>query len=78
MRLGPVEFGAGLQALDDTDRDYLSKVAGILHDRPKVSVKLCAFSVIDDLVVFQSDRGRHLLQNDQIVDIGYGITDDSL
>jgi len=33
---------------------------------------------IDDLVVFTSDRGRHLLQNDQIVDIGYGILDDSL
>lgn len=33
---------------------------------------------IDDLVVFQSERGRHLLQNDQIVDIGFGKTDDSI
>ncbi len=32
---------------------------------------------IDDLVAFESDRGRHLLQNDQIADIGFGITDDS-
>jgi len=32
---------------------------------------------IDDLVVFESDRGRHLLQNDQIVDIGFGKTDDT-
>ncbi len=34
-------------------------------------------TTIDDLVVFESDRGRHLLQNDQIVDIGYGLTDDT-
>lgn len=34
-------------------------------------------ATIDDMVVFQSDRGRHLLQNDQIVDIGYGSTDDT-
>lgn len=32
---------------------------------------------IDDMVVFESDRGRHVLENDQIVDIGFGITDDS-
>lgn len=32
---------------------------------------------IDDMVVFESDRGRHILQNDQIMDIGFGMTDDS-
>lgn len=32
---------------------------------------------IDDMVVFESDRGRHILQNDQIADIGFGLTDDS-
>ena len=32
---------------------------------------------IDDMVVFQSDKGRHILENDQIIDIGYGMTDDS-
>lgn len=32
---------------------------------------------IDDMVVFESERGRHILENDQIADIGYGITDDS-
>ena len=58
VRLGPVEFSAGLQSLDDTDRDYLSKVAGILYDRPKVFVKLCAVSVIDDLVVFRTAKSE--------------------
>ena len=32
---------------------------------------------IDDKVVFESDRGRHILENDQITDIGFGMTDDS-
>lgn len=30
---------------------------------------------IDDMVFFKSDRGYHLLQNDQIADIGYGKVD---
>lgn len=32
---------------------------------------------IDDKVFFQSDRGYHVLENDQIADIGYGIVDDT-
>lgn len=32
---------------------------------------------VDDYVFFESDRGRHALLNDQIEDIGFGITDDS-
>jgi hypothetical protein len=32
---------------------------------------------IDDLILFQSDRGYHALENDQIADIGHGIVDDS-
>lgn len=33
--------------------------------------------MIDDTVYFSSDRGKHALLNDQVVDIGYGILDDS-
>ncbi|NJN46758.1 MAG: hypothetical protein HC808_10090 [Candidatus Competibacteraceae bacterium] len=32
---------------------------------------------VDDKVFFQSNRGYHMLENDQILDIGYGIVDDS-
>ncbi len=32
---------------------------------------------VDDAVFFQSDRGFHKLEGDQIVDIGYGLVDDS-
>jgi hypothetical protein len=32
---------------------------------------------IDDKVFFESDRGYHLLENDQIADIGYGKVDDN-
>ena len=34
-------------------------------------------TTIDDKVFFQSDRGYHLLENDQITDIGYGRVDDT-
>lgn len=32
---------------------------------------------VDDKVFFQSNRGFHMIENDQIADIGYGIVDDS-
>lgn len=32
---------------------------------------------IDDKVIFQSNRGYHLLENGQIADIGFGIVDDT-
>lgn len=40
-------------------------------------VRMGMIEQIDDMVVFESDRGRHILENDQIMDIGFGITDDS-
>lgn len=40
-------------------------------------VRMGMIEQIDDMVVFESDRGRHILENDQIQDIGYGITDDN-
>ena len=32
---------------------------------------------VDDMYFFESKYGRHMIQNDQIVDIGYGLIDDS-
>ena len=32
---------------------------------------------VDDVVFFESEFGRHMLQNDQIIDIGFGVTDAS-
>lgn len=34
-------------------------------------------ATIDDMVIFESDRGRHILLNDQITDIGFGLVDDT-
>ena len=34
-------------------------------------------SQIDDMVIFKSSKGHHILQNDQIADIGFGLVDDS-
>lgn len=40
-------------------------------------VRMGMLEQIDDMVVFESDRGRHILENDQIADIGFGIVDDT-
>ena len=31
----------------------------------------------DDKIFFQSNKGFHMLENDQISDIGFGVVDDS-
>ncbi|MEA3274618.1 MAG: hypothetical protein U9Q81_04835, partial [Pseudomonadota bacterium] len=36
--------------------DYLGKVAKILHDRPKVAVKVCGVAVDKDLDVFRKQQ----------------------
>jgi len=60
VRLEPIEFEPGQSAMDDTDRDYLSKVAQVLHDRPKLAIKLCGVAVKQDALYFQqlADAGR--------------------
>jgi hypothetical protein len=46
--LNPVEFPPAIAELDDTDRDYLGKVAKVLKERPKIVVKLCGTATISD------------------------------
>jgi outer membrane protein OmpA-like peptidoglycan-associated protein len=53
IRLDPVEFEPGQAALDDTDRDYLSKIAKVLKERPKIAVKVCGVAVQQDVVHLQ-------------------------
>jgi len=53
VRLNPVEFEPGQAGLDDTDKDYLSKVAKVLQDRPKLAIKLCGVAVPQDTAWFQ-------------------------
>ncbi|HEX22188.1 MAG TPA: DUF748 domain-containing protein [Chromatiales bacterium] len=48
VRLDPVQFGPGSSEIDETGRDYLKKVAGILGDRPKVAIKVCGIAVDSD------------------------------
>ncbi|MFQ5643291.1 MAG: DUF748 domain-containing protein [Thiogranum sp.] len=60
VRLNPIEFEPGKSDMDDTDRDYLSKVAQVLHDRPQLAIKLCGVAVKADALYFQqlADAGR--------------------
>ncbi len=48
VRLDPVTFNPDSSELDDTARDYLKKVAGILRERPKVAIKVCGIAVDSD------------------------------
>lgn len=53
VRLNAVEFDAGAALLDDTDRDYLTKVAAVLKERPKLAVKLCGVATQADVQALQ-------------------------
>jgi len=53
VRLQPIGFEPGQSVMDDTDRDYLSKVAKVLNDRPKLAIKLCGVAVKQDVLYFQ-------------------------
>lgn len=53
IRLNPVEFEPGQAVLDDTDRDYLSKIAKVLKERPKIAVKVCGVAVQQDVAYLQ-------------------------
>jgi outer membrane protein OmpA-like peptidoglycan-associated protein len=48
VRLNPVEFEPGQSTLDESDREYLVKVAQVLKDRPKIAIKLCGVAVAQD------------------------------
>ena len=49
ISLNPVQFEPGQAGLDDTDRDYLSKIAKVLKERPKIAVKVCGVAVQQDV-----------------------------
>jgi len=53
VRLEPVEFEPGQASLDDSDRDYLSKIAKVLKERPKLAVKVCGVAVQQDVAHLQ-------------------------
>jgi outer membrane protein OmpA-like peptidoglycan-associated protein len=56
VRLNPVEFEPGQAALDETSRDYLSKVAQVLKDRPKLAIKVCGIAVQQDLLFYEGQQ----------------------
>jgi hypothetical protein len=53
VRLNPVEFEPGQAGLNDTDKDYLSKVAKVLNERPQLAIKLCGVAVPRDTAWFR-------------------------
>jgi outer membrane protein OmpA-like peptidoglycan-associated protein len=53
IRLDPVQFEPGQASLDDNDRDYLSKIAKVLNERPQIAVKVCGVAVKQDVAHLQ-------------------------
>jgi hypothetical protein len=53
VRLQPVAFEPGQTSIEDTHRDYLSKVAALLADRPKLAIKLCGVATPQDTAYLQ-------------------------
>lgn len=56
VHLKPVEFGPGLTEIDAEDKDYLSKVAGMLKERPRLAIKLCGVAVDADKAYLQEQK----------------------
>ena len=48
VQLNPVEFPPASDSLDDKDKDYLAKIAGVLKERPKIAIKLCGMATVTD------------------------------
>ncbi len=48
VQLNPVEFPPAADSLDDKDRDYLGKIAGVLKERPKIAIRLCGMATQTD------------------------------
>jgi outer membrane protein OmpA-like peptidoglycan-associated protein len=58
VRLNPVEFEPGQSVLDDSDREYLDKVAKVLKDRPKIAIKLCGVAASQDRLFLQQQQQK--------------------
>ena len=65
VRLAPVEFAPGQANLDDAGRDYLSKIAKVLKERPKLAVKVCGVAVQRDVVHLQPPPDKSGKQSDK-------------
>jgi outer membrane protein OmpA-like peptidoglycan-associated protein len=62
VQLNPVEFEPGQSVLDDSDREYLDKVAKVLKDRPKIAIKLCGVAASRDRLFFQQQQQKQQQQ----------------
>ncbi len=56
VRLNPVEFEAGQATLTATGTEYLVKVAKVMRERPKITIKVCGVAVQQDQLFFQQQQ----------------------
>lgn len=65
VRLNPIEFTPGQSDLDDSDHEYLGKVAQVLKDRPNIAIKLCGVAAGQDRLFFQQQQQAQPQQDRQ-------------
>ena len=67
VKLDPVVFKPGNKDLDEKMQEYLGKVARILEEKPKIYVKVCGVSALEDKTFFAEQQRKSFLtaQNKQ-------------
>jgi hypothetical protein len=50
VRLDPIVFVAGASDLDDLGRDLAQRIASLLNDKPKLSIKVCGKATAADFI----------------------------
>ena len=65
VQLNPVEFPPAADSLDDKDKDYLGKIAGVLKERPKIAIKLCGMATASDRLALAQALAEKAAQEQQ-------------
>lgn len=61
VKLDPVDFTPGKHQISSKNREYLGKVAGVLQDKPEITVKVCGFAIVADRDVFVEQMKQEYL-----------------
>jgi outer membrane protein OmpA-like peptidoglycan-associated protein len=72
VQLDPVAFPAAADTLDDKDKDYLGKLAGVLKERPKIAIKLCGLATQADRAALAQALAQKAAQEQKAKELEQG------
>jgi len=58
VNLNPIEFSPGSSALNQTARDYVTKLSTVLTDRPQLQLKLCGYTTQKDKTALSTPENK--------------------